>query len=196
MNERAISDVRARHMPAATPIFVTDPDAAGRWWHSRRPSNGTHCGLPARRVPRRDLHRTESGIVMSAGRDITLGAALVIIVAGALGEASNQGHAPALPVVKPTPQPVHTEVVHTVTTHVVTKVVSGSPLSGWEIMFIVIAAIIVAGGTAIALHSRRPLWLPLTIPGITGSKTVTRKSSLASPIRARRTCCAGSNLPG
>ena len=94
---------------------------------------------------------------MSAGRDITLGAALVIIVAGALGEASNQGHAPARPVPRPTPQPVHTEVVHTVTTHVVTKVVSGSPLSGWEIMVIVISAIIVAGGTAIALH-RRPLW--------------------------------------
>ena len=87
-----------------------------------------------------------------SGREIAVAAGLVIITIGAVDEASHQGSAPARPV----PQPAHTEAVHTVVTHVVTKTVSGSPLSGWEIMIMVIATLIMAAGTAIALHSRRP----------------------------------------
>jgi hypothetical protein len=96
-----------------------------------------------------------------SGREIGVAAGLMIVAIGALSEAASHPGAPAhqLVHVTPRPGPAHTVIVHEVTTRVVTRVVSGSPLAGWELMFIVIAAILVAAGTAIALHSRRqPLW--------------------------------------
>jgi hypothetical protein len=91
-----------------------------------------------------------------SGREVAVAAGLVIVAIGAISEGANQ-HSPAkTPAPKPVPVPVHTVVIHQVTQHVVTRVVPGSPLAGWQIMLIVIAGLIIAGGTAVALFHRRP----------------------------------------
>jgi hypothetical protein len=90
-----------------------------------------------------------------SGREVAVAAGLIIVAIGAISEAANQ-HSPAVTPPVPRPLPTHTVIIHQVTEHTVTRVVSGSPLAGWEIMLIVIAGLIIAGGTTVALFHRRP----------------------------------------
>ena len=98
-----------------------------------------------------------------SGREIAVGAGLLIIAIGAISEADNQHPTPqvvftgpkVLAPLTPKPVPTHTVVVHQVTTHIVTRVVSGSPLAGWQIMLIAIAAVIVVAGAFVAVQLRR-----------------------------------------
>ena len=88
-----------------------------------------------------------------SGREAAVGAGLFILAAGILADQANS--APAAP--KPVPVPTHTVIIHQITEHTVTRVVSGSPVSGWQLMFIVIAALVISAGTVITLHiHRRP----------------------------------------
>src|SRR5215472_14143367 len=94
-----------------------------------------------------------------SGREAGVAAGLVIVVIGALSEAADQ-HSAAVrpPGSKPVPAPARTVVIHQVTEHVVTRAVPGSPLAGWQLMFVIIAAVVVSAGVVIALGSRRSLW--------------------------------------
>jgi hypothetical protein len=94
-----------------------------------------------------------------SGREAAVAAGLVIVAIGALSEGANQ-HSAAVrpPAAKPVPLPARTVVIHQVAEHVVTRVVPGSPLAGWQLMFVIIVAIVVSAGVVIALHSRRSLW--------------------------------------
>jgi hypothetical protein len=85
-----------------------------------------------------------------SGREAAVAAGLVIITIGALCEADNQPQHHAAP----KPVPVHTVVIHEITTRVVTRH-AGWPVAGWQIMLMVIVAVVVAGGVAITLY-RRP----------------------------------------
>jgi hypothetical protein len=94
-----------------------------------------------------------------SGREVAVAAGLVIVAIGAFSETANQ-HSPAVrpPPAKPVPVPAHTVVIHQVAEHVVTRVVQGSPLAGWQLMLVIIAAIVVSAGVVIALGSRWSLW--------------------------------------
>jgi hypothetical protein len=91
-----------------------------------------------------------------SGREVAVGAGLFIMAVGILADQASSPAAPAVKAPAPRPVPTHTEIIHMVTTHVVTRVVSRSPLAGWQIMMIVIVGLIIAGGTAVAIHHRRP----------------------------------------
>ncbi len=93
-----------------------------------------------------------------SGREVGVAAGLVIVAIGAISEAANQHSAAVRPPAKPAPVPAHTMVIHQVTEHVVTRAVPGSPLAGWQLMLVLIAAIFAAAGVVIALGSRRSLW--------------------------------------
>ena len=87
-----------------------------------------------------------------SGREITMAAAMVIVAIGAVEDATHHGAASPAP--RPAPRP--TVIVRTVTQHTMTRAASGSPLSGWEIMLIAIAALIISGWVACVLNRPRP----------------------------------------